>query len=195
MSEERLRIDDETSMVNAMEAAEHFVRYASLAPIVEGRRVLDIACGEGYGSWLLKKWGASSVVGVDISAEAVATAKQYFSSDGIQYLVADACHISEKLPVAGFDLIASFETIEHVCDTELFLIGLRTLAAPGAQIFVSCPNDHVSCSPDQSNPYHLRKYTFEEFKNCCESVLGTASQWLLGANVQGYALVSEAEVV
>lgn len=191
MTEERMHFGDTTAEPNVMYLAEHVVRYAALAPWVRGRRVLDIACGEGYGSWLLKEWGASSVLGVDVSEEAVGAAQRQFAREGVQYLVADACHAAEQLPPGSFDVIASFETIEHVRDPERFLAGLRSLAAPGAVILISCPNDHVALPPDQSNPYHLRKYTFEEFKACCEGVLGPASDWLLGVNVQGYALVSE----
>lgn len=191
MTEERMHFGNTMAELNVMYLAEHVVRYAALAPWVRGRRVLDIACGEGYGSWLLKEWGASSVLGVDVSEEAVSAAQRHFARESVQYIAADACHVAEQLPHGSFDLIASFETIEHVRYPERFLAGLRSLAAPGAQIVISCPNDHVALPPDQSNPYHLRKYTFEEFKVCCEGVLGPASDWLLGVNVQGYALVSE----
>src|SRR5512139_3420831 len=191
MSEERMHFSETASETNAMYVAEHFVRYAALAQCVQGRRVLDIACGEGYGSWLLKEWGASSVLGIDISQEAISVAKQQFSREGVEYLIRDACSAVDDLPQGSFDLIASFETIEHVHDPDRFLAGLRALAAPGALIFVSCPNDHAALAPDQTNPYHMRKYTFEEFKICSERVLGPAAQWLLGVNVQGYALVSE----
>lgn len=191
MTEERMHFGETTEEPNLMYLAEHIVRYAALASLVSGRRVLDIACGEGYGSWLLKEWGATSVLGVDVSADAVQSAQRQFGRDGVRYLAADACSIAERLTPGSFDLIASFETLEHLEDPERFLVGLKTLAAPGAQILVSCPNDHVALPPDQSNPYHLRKYTFEEFKACCETVLGPASEWLLGVNVQGYGLVSE----
>lgn len=180
---------------NVMYLTEHFARYAALAPWVRGRRVLDIACGEGYGSWLLKEWGASSVLGVDVSEEAIRAAQGQFACEGVQYLAADACEVANQLAPASFDLIVSFETIEHVLDPERFLAGLRLLAAPGAQICISAPNDHVSLPPDQCNPYHLRKYTFEEFKACSEAVLGPASDWLLGTNVQGYALVPDGSLL
>lgn len=191
MTEERMHFGDITEEPNLMYLAEHVVRYAALASLVSERRVLDIACGEGYGSWLLKEWGAASVIGVDVSADAVQAAQRQFGREGVQYLAADACSVAEKLTPGSFDLIASFETLEHLEDPERFLAGLKTLAAPGAQIFISCPNDHVALPPDQSNPFHLRKFTFEEFKTCCEAVLGPASDWLLGVNVQGYGLVSE----
>ena len=165
MSDERLHFDDPATMPNAMYAAEHMARYAMLAPFVRGKRVLDIACGEGYGSWFLKEWGAREVIGVDISADAIAVAKKRFSKKGVSFLAGDACRAQDFLAHASFDLIVSFETIEHVEDPQAFLTGLRSLASLEAGIFISCPNDHIAMAADQSNPYHLRKYTFEEFRD------------------------------
>ena len=193
MAEERLRFGDGICPSNTMDLIEHFGRYATLARFAKGQRVLDTACGEGYGSWLLKEWGASSVLGLDVSEESISAARREFSRDGVDFRVADAGDAVSALPAASFDLIACFETIEHVDDPERFLTGLRSLAAPGARIFISCANDHVACPPDQRHPYHLRKYTFEEFREFSERVLGSAGQWLLGVNVQGHALMDAAD--
>ena len=202
MSDERLHFDDPAlhfddpaTMPNAMYAAEHVARYAMLAPFVRGKRVLDIACGEGYGSWFLKEWGAREVVGVDISADAIDAAQKFFSREGVSFLAGDACRAQDFLAHASFDLIVSFETIEHVADPLAFLLGLRSLASPEAGIFISCPNDHIAMAAGQSNPYHLRKYSFEEFQNLSESILGKGAQWLLGAVVQGYALIPDGDPV
>lgn len=189
MTDERMSMAANAAEANAMYLAEHMARYAVLQPYVCGLRVLDIACGEGYGSWLLKEWGAASVVGVDVSREGVEAAQRQFGREGVRYLVADACSVAGVLTPGSFDVIASFETIEHVRDPTQFLLGLKQLAASGARIFISCPNDHAALLPEQSNPYHLRKYTFEEFQDDTQAVLGPAAAWLLGANVQGYGLV------
>ncbi|HET8995122.1 MAG TPA: methyltransferase domain-containing protein, partial [Acetobacteraceae bacterium] len=73
MATERLHMSGEQPY-HGFEAAAHVARYALLRPACAQRRVLDIACGEGYGSALLAGWGARSVVGVDISAAAIASA-------------------------------------------------------------------------------------------------------------------------
>lgn len=195
MSDERLHFDEGGRAPDVMTAAEHLARYAALAPFVRGKRVLDIACGEGYGSWFLKEWGASEVVGIDISSDAIENARKLFGRDGVTFYSGDACRAVEHLENGSFDLVVSFETIEHVEEPRMLLEGLRLLCAPGGGIFVSCPNDHIAMSAESSNPYHLDKYTFEEFKELSESILGKASQWLLGSNVQGYALIPEGDPI
>ena len=71
MTVERLHLAPGAMDYNSMLAAEHVVRYAFAAALCRGRRVLDVACGEGYGSAMLAAAGAAQVVGVDISQEAV----------------------------------------------------------------------------------------------------------------------------
>jgi len=193
MAEEGLHFGDGICPSNTMDLIEHLGRYATLARFVKGQRVLDTACGKGYGSWLLKKWGASSVLGLDVSEEAISAARREFSRDGVDFRVANAGDAVSALPAASFDVIACFETIEHVDDPERFLAGLRSLAAPGARVFISCANDHVACPPDQRHPCHLRKHTFEEFREITERVLGSAGQWLLAISVQGHALMDAAD--
>src|SRR6516162_313408 len=96
---------------NAMDAAEHLARYAMLRSICAGKRVLDVACGEGYGSYLLARWGAASVTAVDISPEAIAKAKAIFPAANVTYLKGDVCRLGEVVSAkARFDLICSFET-------------------------------------------------------------------------------------
>jgi SAM-dependent methyltransferase len=195
MTDERLHFDAGACAPDVMTAAEHLARYAVLAPFVKGKRVLDIACGEGYGSWFLREWGAREVVGIDISPDAIENARKYFGRDGVTFRAGDACRAADQLEKGSFDLVVSFETIEHVGEPRMLLEGLRLLCAPGGGIFVSCPNDHIAMSAESSNPYHLEKYTFEQFKELSESVLGKASQWLLGSNVQGYALIPEGDPI
>jgi len=188
---ERLHFSNGADPLNAMEAAEHFVRYAAAKALAPGRRVLDIACGEGYGSWLLREWGAREVVGVDVSDEAIAVANTRFAREGVRFLRSDASRVCDLLGEERFDLIVCFETIEHVPDPSSLLRALRLLASPEAVILLSCPNDHVTTKPEESNPFHLRKYTFAEFKSLAQSSLGPAQAWLLGANAQGFALIQE----
>ena len=105
---------------------EHMHRYAYAAAFGAGKRVLDAACGEGYGSALLARAGAN-VTGIDISAEAVAHARlRYAGVDGLKFAQADVTQL-DGLAAASFDVIVSFETLEHVHAQERMVAGFRRL--------------------------------------------------------------------
>lgn len=171
-----------------IEAAIHFARYAIGTGLVKGRRVLDIACGEGYGSYLLKTAGADYVAGVDISNESVERARQSFGADGLEYFTSDAKDLRNHFSENSFDLVISVETIEHVENPVGFLEDLRRLVKPDGVIIISCPNDHWYYPDEaQSNPYHRRKYRLNEFQDLCISVLGEDVRWSVGTCVFGFA--------
>src|SRR5436305_312502 len=93
-------------------AYEHWHRYFFARRFVAGRRVLDAACGEGYGSALLSEV-ASDVVGVDIDAATVAHARANYAGRGNLRFVAGTL-IALPLPQASVDAVVSFETLEHL---------------------------------------------------------------------------------
>lgn len=184
-NEERLSFSADMSYSNS-EMAEHYTRYATVYTACHDKRVLDFSCGEGYGSHLMKTWGAARVVGVDISQDAIDAANERFSSDSVQFIKSSAEEIKDNLGDAKFDLIVSFETIEHVQDPRSMLEAMKSLLAEGGSIVISCPNDLAF--PGIDNPFHLKKYTFEDFKDLCESILGSATSWKFGSPVMGHCV-------
>ncbi len=146
-------------------AYEHWHRYLYASSWVAGKEVLDIASGEGYGSFFLSQ-SAQRVVGVDISPEAVLHATTHYLSAKVEFLVGSVAAI----PVPGegvFDVIVSFETIEHVgADDQLaFLKEVKRLLKPGGVFIVSTPNKYLySDAPNYKNEYHVREFYVEEFK-------------------------------
>lgn len=112
-------------------------RYAVAAGLVAGHRVLDIACGEGYGSFMLSQ-KASSVVGVDLNRQAVEAAKAKYGKENLTFLCADAAAV--PLPDHCFDSIVSFESIEHIPSPAAFLKELHRLLIPGGLLIISSPN-------------------------------------------------------
>lgn len=182
------RLDfSESVPYSAIEAAIHMNRYLSAKNYVSGKRVLDVACGEGYGSKLLKDWGAKEVVGVDISGEAIAKAKETFGTQGgITFLQ----HTCETLPfdADSFDVIVSFETIEHVDNPERFLREIARVLRFNGTAVISCPNDYAyeEHVENFTNPYHKHRWRFFEFKDLCEKFLGNGETWFMGFALNGF---------
>ncbi|MDA8491737.1 class I SAM-dependent methyltransferase [Kluyvera sp. Awk 3] len=169
------------------EATIHCARYANVLHLVKDKVVLDIACGEGYGSALLKKAGAKRVVAIDISKDSIDRAKHLFSEFDVEYLAGDANTVAEICGKEVFDIVISIETIEHIDTPEIFLTSIKSSAKKDAVFYISCPNDHwYYPTSDDSNPYHVRKYNFQEFTNLTTHCLGNNVQWGLGGAVFGF---------
>ena len=136
---------------------EHLYRYRFAAQYVGGKRVLDIACGEGYGAAGLLAAGASSVFGVDIASEACQHARAKY---GVTAVVGSATAI----PVADaqFDAVVSFETIEHVAEPAEFVREARRVLKPGGTFVVSTPNKLIFRQVALDNPYHFSEMTSGE---------------------------------
>lgn len=185
---ERLNFSGQTQAANDVEASIHIARYSLARGCCEGKKVLDIACGEGYGSWLMaEEWGAASVLGVDRSADAVHLAKSKFSSDRIKFIAHQAERLVELEEYGPFDLIISVETLEHVHDVAAFLEGVRCLLAEGGRFICSVPNDAWYYGAGKSaNPYHLRTYTLAGFQDLLISYFGSC-QFGVGTKALGFA--------
>nr|MDH4482629.1 class I SAM-dependent methyltransferase [Rhodoferax sp.] len=92
---------------------EHYHRYAAVQDIVAGQDVLDLACGEGYGSSFMSDV-ARTIVGVDISQEAVQYASSTYQKSNLVFRRGSA--IDLDFADAAFDVVVSFETIEHLSE-------------------------------------------------------------------------------
>ncbi len=142
---------------------EHFARYAFAARCARGRKVLDIGCGSGYGSAELSR-EANSVVGLDISAEAVAHARSHFPLPNVRFLAASASSI--PFAASTFDLVTAFEVIEHLPDWDCLIREARRVLSPGGLFIVSTPNKRVyteSRGPEGANPFHVHEFEAQEF--------------------------------
>ena len=188
---ERLDFDKSTKY-SSIEASIHLCRYLNAKNYCKDKKVLDVACGEGYGSALIKNWGAAKVIGVDCSEEAIKMAKKYFKQNNVEYIIADAC----KLPFEddSFDLVVSFETIEHVDDDIAYLKEIKRVAKKDAVIIISCPNDPYYYKDSEcDNPFHKRKYTAYDFKKITIEVLGENVHWSYGYGLNGFMSLDESE--
>ncbi|GMV82754.1 MAG: hypothetical protein AMXMBFR7_39380 [Planctomycetota bacterium] len=133
----------------------HLARYEFASRWAPGAQVLDCACGTGYGASRLVKAGAARVLGLDREPSVLAYARRYHGSKQTYYLCGDAIH----LPFASgaFDLIVSFETIEHVPDDEAMLSRFAGALKPEGRAVISTPNEW----PLEVSPHHVRTYSMK----------------------------------
>src|SRR5262245_11379044 len=144
-------------------AYEHLHRYAYAATFVKGKRVLDLACGEGYGSKMMAAT-ASSILGIDIDDQTIQHAKEKYGTENLQFVAGSILSV----PIADdhfFDIIVCFEAIEHIDDHEKLLNEVKRLLKPDGIFIVSTPNKHLyHYEARDENPFHVKELTFEEFQ-------------------------------
>lgn len=136
--------------------APEWVAYSFAAREAAGRRVLDCACGGGYGSWLLSRAGAVSVVGVDVDADSIAWAQRQFPGEGLQFRSGDAA----SLPLASgdVDLAVSLETLEHLRDAPAFVAELSRVLAPDGRLVLSTPLTRGEARTHPRDVRHVREF-------------------------------------
>jgi 2-polyprenyl-3-methyl-5-hydroxy-6-metoxy-1,4-benzoquinol methylase len=147
----------------------HLVVYEWIAAQVAGQRVVDMACGEGYGSDVLAG-AAASVVGVDANPEAHEHARLRYVRPNLRF---------ERDLVETFaepcDAVVFLQTIEHVEDPGAILEHFKSMLAPGGVAFVSTPNLLTLAPPGaekSENPWHLKEYRAAEFGELCRAHFG-----------------------
>ncbi len=144
-------------------AYEHWHRYAFAQRIAQDKCVLDAACGEGYGSALLATM-AKRVTAVDIDASTIAHASlRYGSHQNLEFMQCDVTAL-DTLPASSFDLIVSFETLEHVAEQARLLDGFARLLSDDGVLLISTPDKHNYNAGCEPNPFHVRELQRDEFE-------------------------------
>jgi 2-polyprenyl-3-methyl-5-hydroxy-6-metoxy-1,4-benzoquinol methylase len=164
------RIIPEKMKLMNMLLLEHVARYSFAIPYMRGR-VLDIACGTGYGSQMLAKIRKNSIqqfVAVDIDRETVEYARKTYYHPLISYRQEDALDPSLPEKLGTFDVIVSFETIEHVLNDILFVKHMDKLLRPGGRLVISTPFGQGRGKPC-SAPFHVQQLTSVEFQHLITS--------------------------
>jgi O-antigen biosynthesis protein len=150
-------------MSGGLMEAEHRARYWWAAQWVPGKRVLDAGCGTGYGTAMLADGRPDSLVGVDISDDAVADAREKLGED-VEFVRADVHDL--PFDTASFDVVACFEVIEHLDRQPDAIAELKRLLRPGGVLLISSPNRDVYTP---GNPHHVREYRPEELRSELEA--------------------------
>jgi 2-polyprenyl-3-methyl-5-hydroxy-6-metoxy-1,4-benzoquinol methylase len=153
----------------------HLAVYEWIEPRCAGLRVIDMACGEGYGSAVLAR-RAAHVTGVDANPEAHEHARLRYGRPGLDFRRDTVESYAEPC-----DAVVFLQTIEHVPDPDAVLAHFRELLAPKGVAYVSTPNVATLAPPGaerSDNPWHLREYRLEELRALCARHFGSVE--LLG---------------
>jgi 2-polyprenyl-3-methyl-5-hydroxy-6-metoxy-1,4-benzoquinol methylase len=148
----------------------HEAVYEWIAERIMGRRVVDLACGEGYGTKVLSRT-ARSVVGVDANPEAFEHARAKYTTRTTRFErgLIDTWE-------GDVDCVVFLQTIEHVEDPDATLAHVRELIGDAGIAFISTPNVLTlapSGAKKSDNPWHVREYRAIEFRELCERSFGT----------------------
>ena len=141
---------------------EHLHRYALALELAEGKKVLDIACGEGYGSNLLAQ-KAKQVTGVDIDIDTIGRARNKYTAANLSFQQGSTI----RIPAADrqFDMVVSFETLEHVEEQEQMISEIKRVLAPAGLLLISTPDKkNYSDATGYRNPFHIKELYADEFK-------------------------------
>ncbi|MGH9929889.1 MAG: class I SAM-dependent methyltransferase [Pyrinomonadaceae bacterium] len=186
---------------------EHLVRYEFALPRVQGKDVLDLGCGCGYGSHLMATSGARSVVGVDLANDALEYAQKNYRVANLKFEQMDVTAL--KYPSERFSTVVCLEVFEHVRDYEALLRESVRVLKPGGTLVLSTPNKLV-WSPHSErpiNPWHFWEFNREDFGRIMDSHLDDVQYWcqtnsvpgiipfiLINLRLQGYYVRSKSRV-
>jgi 2-polyprenyl-3-methyl-5-hydroxy-6-metoxy-1,4-benzoquinol methylase len=147
----------------------HLAVYRWIAGHRVGGRVVDMACGEGYGAAVLAQT-ASSVVGVDANPEAHEHARLRYVRENLRFARDLVETFHEEC-----DAVVFLQTIEHVRNPGEILEHLASMLAPGGAVYVTTPNLLTLAPPGaekSENPWHVKEYRASEFRELCEACFG-----------------------
>jgi SAM-dependent methyltransferase len=164
---ERIVVEKETPLM----VARHLSAYRFASAFVRGKDVLDIGCGEGYGSDYLAPF-AGSVTGIDYNAEAIAYARSRYPRENLSFEVMEVKDLGRLKRT--FDCACCFQVIEHIRDAKMFLEGVRAVLAERGTFLCSTPN-RLDASPGSMQPcnkFHVKEYLLSEFEGLLQGTFG-----------------------
>lgn len=154
---------------------EHLHRYLWSAPLVRGRRVLDLASGEGFGSAILAE-AALEVVGVDIDQRAVEHSTLNYELPNLSFRVADARELG-AFEDGSFGAVVAFEMIEHIDEHARLLDEIQRVLEPDGLLIISTPDRDAYDAAAGENPFHVRELPREEFLELLRSRFAHVGAW------------------
>ncbi len=161
---ERILLEKETPLM----IARHFCAYKFAKDFISDKSVLDVGCGEGYGSDFLATY-ADEVLGIDYDNDVISYAKEKYNKKNLQFLGLDIKDLSSLHK--KFDVICSFQNIEHIRDTGRLLKDILGLLNDNG-VFICSTCNMKDASPGRTTPFnkfHVKEYLVDEFRNLLET--------------------------
>jgi len=157
--------------------------------ISDNLNILDVACGVGYGSYFLAISNVNSIIyGVDISDKALKIAKKYYICNNVKYIKADVLNM--PFEENRFDLIISFETIEHIKNGSKYLMEVKRVLKEEGIFICSTPNKEFTSHPK----YHVNEYLPEEFYLLLQSEFKHVKKYFQFTRAEEYKTVKEKDI-
>lgn len=167
---------------------EHLHRYTFTMALVHGKAVLDIACGEGYGSYFLAQ-NAAHVIGIDIDASTITNAKRKYKKSNLEFKTGSVLQIPE--PNNTFDVVVCFETLEHIVDQDKMVNEVKRVLKTGGVFIVSTPDKrYYTDEAGNMNPFHLKELYADDFKSLIARYFQKAT-YLQQSFIAGSLLIPE----
>lgn len=178
VAEERLSPES----TDYIEVLFHWHRYLAVAGLCKAKVVLDVACGDGYGTYYLSQF-AAKVVGVDIDPNTIQRAKSKYNRHNLIYMQGLAENL--EFPTGSFDVVVSFETIEHLSreNQEQFLSEVKRVLKPNGLFIVSTPDRARTEKFLASNPFHLNELYYDEFISILKGYFSKVDAYLQEVNL------------
>lgn len=136
----------------------HTVAYEQAAKLSRNKNVLDLGCNTGYGTKIVSNY-CNEIIGVDVSPKAISTARKLYGESGMKFCLIDG----NRLPFKDnkFDLIISFQVIEHIVNLKKYIFELKRVFSPHGVALFTTPNSLHRLYPGMKpwNPFHVREYS------------------------------------
>ncbi|MDB5811933.1 MAG: hypothetical protein JWN94_4055 [Betaproteobacteria bacterium] len=152
---ERLSLTDHSLIAGY---AENIQRFEFALEWCRARRVLDAGCGSGYGAYFLARNGSASVLGIDISNDAIDEAKSQYQNHNLRFEVRDLQRLDAGA-LDGPEVIVNFETLAHLPDPKKFLAGVKSALNAGGTFITSTPNGELVKIDEEGKPLYRYQYT------------------------------------
>jgi len=137
--------------------------YKEAAAMAGNKTVLDFGCNNGYGTHLISSQ-CKKIIGVDVSPRAIAEAIRRYGSNGIEFRLIDG--IRSPFEDGTFDLVVSFQVIEHITDVGSYLSEIKRVLAPKGKAVFTTPNALIRLDPGMTpwNSFHVREFSPAELR-------------------------------